>query len=128
MQNTSTIEMLEHVNCRRSRAKCKLAPELKQMTGERPANLLRYVLVPKPPLHSEIGHVCRLNACCLLAGWLAGLDASNRGHRDVHQAVRHEQRRACVARLLFLGVWRRGSGVILTGVGAGGEGDMIHVL
>ena len=71
MQNTSTIETLEHVNCRRSGAKRKLPPELKQMAGERPANLLRYVLVPKPPLCSEIGRVCRVNACCLLAGWLA---------------------------------------------------------
>ena len=98
------------------------------MAGERPTDRVRYVLVPKPPLRSEVGRVRRVDACRVLAGWLAGLDASNGGRRDVHRAVRHEQRRACVARLLFLGVWRRGSGVSLMGAGTSGKGDTIHVL
>ena len=41
------------------------------MAGERPTDRVRYVLVPKPPLRSEVGRVRRVDACRVLAGWLA---------------------------------------------------------
>ena len=41
------------------------------MAGERPTDRVRYVLVPKPPLRSEVGRVRRVDVCRVLAGWLA---------------------------------------------------------
>ena len=46
------------------------------MATERPANRVHYVIMPKLPLRSEVGRVCRVDACHALVGRLASMLAT----------------------------------------------------